>query len=127
VVGALIIAAITGSLTAFTLRESLFGAVRTSCMIFFILLGAAYLTSAMSFTGLPAAIADWIVAMQLPAWALLVTLTVFFVLLGCVLDGISIVLLTTSVILPAVQAAGIDLLWFGIYAILVIEMAQITP
>ncbi len=127
VVGALLIAAFSGSLNGDTLRESLFGAVRTSCMIFFILLGAAYLTSAMSFTGLPAAIADWIVAMKLPAWALLVTLTVFFVLLGCVLDGISIVLLTTSVILPAVQAAGIDLLWFGIYAILVIEMAQITP
>jgi C4-dicarboxylate transporter DctM subunit len=96
-------------------------------MIFFILLGAAYLTSAMSFTGLPAELANWIAAMQLPAWALLTALTLFFIILGCFLDGISIVLLTTSVILPAVQAAGIDMLWFGIFVILVVEMAQITP
>ncbi|MCM5571621.1 TRAP transporter large permease subunit [Burkholderiaceae bacterium FT117] len=127
VVGALLIALFSGALTRATLMDSLLGAVRTSCMIFFILLGAAYLTSAMSFTGLPAALADWIVAMKLEPWMLLVALTLFFVILGCFLDGISIVLLTTSVILPAVQAAGIDLLWFGIYAILVIEMAQITP
>ncbi|TXL65590.1 TRAP transporter large permease [Zeimonas arvi] len=127
VVGALLIAALSGSLTPATLLDSLLGAVRTSCMIFFILLGAAYLTSAMSFTGLPAALADWIVAMKLDAWLLLVALTLFFIVLGCFLDGISIVLLTTSVILPAVQAAGVDLLWFGIYLIFVIEMAQITP
>lgn len=127
VVGALLIAGFSGMLNRVTFLDSLLGAVRTSTMIFFILLGAAFLTSAMSFTGLPAALADWIAAMQLPAWALLVALTVFFIILGCFLDGISIVLLTTSVILPAVQAAGIDMLWFGIYIVLVVEMAQITP
>jgi C4-dicarboxylate transporter DctM subunit len=127
VVGALLVAMTTGTLTRSTFLDSLLGAVRTSCMIFFILLGAAYLTSAMSFTGLPAAIADWIVAMKLSPWMLLSALTVFFVILGCFLDGISIILLTTSVIMPAIQAAGIDLLWFGIYLIIVIEMAQITP
>ena len=127
VVGALLIAGFSGMLNRATFLDSLLGAVRTSTMIFFILLGAAFLTSAMSFTGLPAALADWIAAMQLPAWALLVALTVFFIILGCFLDGISIVLLTTSVILPAVQAAGIDMLWFGIYIVLVVEMAQITP
>ena len=94
---------------------------------FFILLGAAYLTSAMSFTGLPAALADWIIAKQLSPYLLLLALTLFFIALGCFLDGISIILLTTAVILPAVQAAGIDLLWFGIFVILVVEMAQITP
>ena len=127
VVGALAIAAFSRSLSGATLLESLLGAVRTSTMIFLILLGAAFLTSAMSFTGLPAALAEWITAMKLPAWALVAALTVFFVALGCFLDGISIVLLTTSVILPAVQAAGIDLLWFGIFVVLVVEMAQITP
>ena len=127
VVGALLIAGFSGMLNRATFLDSLLGAVRTSTMIFFILLGAAYLTSAMSFTGLPAALADWIAAMHLPAWALLLALTVFFIILGCFLDGISIVLLTTSVILPAVQAAGIDMLWFGIYVVLVVEMAQITP
>ncbi len=127
VVGALMIAGFSGMLNRTTMLDSLLGAVRTSTMIFFILLGAAYLTSAMSFTGLPAALANWIAAMHLPAWALLVALTVFFIILGCFLDGISIVLLTTSVILPAVQAAGIDMLWFGIYIVLVVEMAQVTP
>ncbi len=127
VVGALLIAGLSGMLNKTTMLASLLGAVRTSTMIFFILLGAAYLTSAMSFTGLPAALASWIAGERLPAWALLVALTIFFIVLGCFLDGISIVLLTTSVILPAVQAAGIDLLWFGIYVVVVVEMAQITP
>jgi tripartite ATP-independent transporter DctM subunit len=127
VVGALLIAGASGMLNRSTLLDSLLGAVRTSTMIFFILLGAAYLTSAMSFTGLPAALANWIAAEKLPAWALIAALTVFFIVLGCFLDGISIVLLTTSVVLPAVQAAGIDLIWFGIFIVLVVEMAQITP
>jgi tripartite ATP-independent transporter DctM subunit len=127
VLGALIIAALSRTLTRATFVDSLLGAVRTSTMIFFILLGAAYLTSAMSFTGLPAALANWIASVGLPAWALLSALTVFFIVLGCFLDGISIVLLTTSVIMPAVQAAGIDLLWFGIYIVIVVEMAQVTP
>jgi len=127
VLGALIIAAASGMLNRRTLTESLLGAVRTSTMIFFILLGAAFLTSAMSFTGLPAALAAWIADANMPAWALIVALTVVFIVLGCFLDGISIVLLTTSVILPAVQAAGIDLIWFGIFIVLVVEMAQITP
>ncbi len=127
VVGALLIALCSGSLSRETFMASLMGAVCTSCMIFFILLGAAYLTSAMSFTGLPSALADWIIAKQLSPYLLLVALTLLFIVLGCFLDGISIILLTTAVVLPAVQAAGIDLLWFGIFLILVVEMAQITP
>lgn len=96
-------------------------------MISFILIGAAYLTSAMSFTGLPGNVATWISSLGLASWQLLVVLTIFFVLLGCFLDGISIVVLTTAVLMPAVQAAKIDPLWFGIYLVLVVEMAQITP
>jgi tripartite ATP-independent transporter DctM subunit len=127
VLGALLIAAAGGSLTRASLTASLMGAVRTSCMIGFILMGAAFLTSAMSFTGLPATVAAWITGLGLSPWQLLSALTVFFVLLGCFLDGISIVVLTTAVLMPAVQAAGIDPLWFGIYLVLVVEMAQITP
>jgi C4-dicarboxylate transporter DctM subunit len=127
VAGSLSIAAFSGSLTRQAFSASLMGAVCTSCMIFFILLGAAYLTSAMSFIGLPAALADWIVARQLSPYLLLLALTVFFVILGCFLDGISIILLTTAVVMPAIGAAGIDLVWFGIFVILIVEMAQITP
>ncbi|MEO5696340.1 MAG: TRAP transporter large permease subunit [Burkholderiaceae bacterium] len=127
VIGSLLIAALGGSLNRASFVASLMGAARTSCMITFILMGAAYLTSAMSFTGLPGNVATWITSLGLSPYGLLAVLTVFFVLLGCFLDGISIVVLTTAVLLPAVQAAGIDPLWFGIYLILVVEMAQITP
>lgn len=127
VLGSLLLAWASGSLSGATFMDSLLGATRTSCMIAFILVGASYLTVAMGFTGIPAALAAWITGLQLSPYALLAVLTAFFVLLGCFLDGISMVVLTTSIILPAVKAAGIDLLWFGIFIVLVVEMAQITP
>lgn len=127
VIGSLVIAAFGRSLSWKTFTDSLLGAARTSCMISFILIGAAYLTSAMSFTGLPANLAAWIGSLGLSQYALIAVLTMFFIILGAFLDGISIVVLTTSVLLPAVLAAGIDPIWFGIYLILTVEMAQITP
>lgn len=127
VAGALIIAAFGRSLNAKTFIDSLLGATRTSAMIGLILLGAAFLTSAMSFSGLPGQLAEIISSSGLGAPGLIAVLTVFFVLLGCFLDGISIVVLTTSVVMPAVLAVGIDPVWFGIYLIIVVEMAQITP
>ena len=108
-------------------RDALFGAARTSCMIAFILAGAAFLTAAMGFTGIPRALAEWIGELNLPHWQLLSALTAFYVILGCFLDGISMVVLTTAVIMPLVEKAGFDLIWFGIYVVLVVEMAQITP
>ena len=121
-------AGVTGLVeTVPTFRDSVFGAAHTSCMIGFILAGAAFLTVAMGYTGIPRLLAEWITAMQLSTAALLIVLTLFFIVMGCFLDGISMVVLTTSVILPMVQNAGIDLLWFGIYIIIVVEMAQITP
>jgi C4-dicarboxylate transporter, DctM subunit len=127
VVGALSLSALTGTLSRANLTASLVSAAITSCMIAFILAGAAFLTVAMGFSGIPRVLAEWIVTLGLSPKLLLVVLTIFFVLLGCFLDGISVVVLTTSVILPLVTAAGIDPLWFGIYLVLVVEMAQITP
>ena len=127
VLGSLVLAAATRTLTWATFRDSVLGAAHTSCMIGFILAGAAFLTVAMGYTGIPRLLAEWITGMQLSTAALLIALTVFFIIMGCFLDGISMVVLTTSVILPMVQKAGIDLLWFGIYIIIVVEMAQITP
>jgi len=117
----------SGTLTWESFREALLGATRTSCMIAFILAGAAYLSTAMGFTGIPRALAEWIAAYNLPAWQLLTALTIFFIVLGCFLDGISMVVLTTAIIIPLVEKAGFDLIWFGIYIVLVVEMAQITP
>ncbi len=110
-----------------TFSDALLGAAKTSCMIAFILAGAAFLTAAMGFTGIPRALAEWIGEYNLPHWQLLTVLTIFYIILGCFLDGISMVVLTTAVIMPLVQKAGFDLIWFGIYIVLVVEMAQITP
>ena len=127
VLGSLVLALATGTLNWATFRDSVLGAAHTSCMIGFILAGAAFLTVAMGYTGIPRLLAEWITSMQLSTAALLAVLTVFFIIMGCFLDGISMVVLTTSVIMPMVQRAGIDLLWFGIYIVIVVEMAQITP
>ena len=127
VAGALLLSAITGSLSWQSFRTSLMGATATSCMIAFILAGAAFLSVAMGFTGIPRELAAWIGGMNLSPLMLLVALTVFFAVLGCFLDGISIVVLTVAVILPMVEGAGIDLIWFGIFIVVVVEMSQITP
>jgi C4-dicarboxylate transporter, DctM subunit len=116
-----------GTLDWRAFREGLVAATHTSCMIALILAGAAFLSVAMGFAGIPRALAGWIGELGLSPYALIVALTIFFILLGCFLDGISVVVLTTSVILPLVQTTGIDLIWFGIYIVLVVEMSQITP
>ncbi len=123
----LLLSKYTGTLSRENFLAGLLGATKTSCMIAFILAGAAFLTVAMGFTGIPRMLAGWIAAMQLSPYALLGALTVFFIILGCFLDGISVVVLTTSVIMPMVEQAGIDPFWFGIFVVIVVEMSQITP
>jgi C4-dicarboxylate transporter, DctM subunit len=123
----LVLARAQGALDGRRFVEGLMAATVTSCMIAFILAGAAVLTTAMGFTGLPRELAAWIGGLELSPIALLAALTLLFVALGCFLDGISMVVLTTAVIMPLVTAAGFDLVWFGIYLVIVVEMAQITP
>ncbi len=127
VIGALVLAAAQGSLSWATFFDSLMGATRTSAMIALILAGAAFLSLAMGFTGLPRALADWISSLGLSKFQLLMALLVFYIVLGCFLDGISAVVLTMAVVEPMIRKAGIDLIWFGVFLTLVIEMAQITP
>lgn len=127
VVGALAISATQRSLTGATFVQSLMGATRLYCMIALILAGAAFLTLAMGYIGLPRHLAEWITGLHLSPLALVVALMLFYIVLGCFLDGISMVVLTVGIVLPTVEAAGIDLLWFGIFIVLVVEMAQITP
>ncbi|WP_367718558.1 TRAP transporter large permease subunit [Nitratireductor sp. GISD-1A_MAKvit] len=117
----------TGTLSRATFADALRNASRTSCMIVLILAGASVLTVAMGYTGIPRALAQFIAEQGYSPYALLAALTLFFVVLGCFLDGISIVVLTASVILPMVEAAGLDIIWFGIYLVIVVEMSQITP
>jgi C4-dicarboxylate transporter DctM subunit len=127
VVGSLLISAVQGSLNWTSFRDALMGATRLYCMIALILAGAAFLTLSMGYIGLPRHLAEWIGTLGLSAGELLIVLALFYIVLGCFLDGISMVVLTMGVIMPAVQAVGIDPIWFGIFVVLMVEMAQITP
>jgi tripartite ATP-independent transporter DctM subunit len=127
VLGSLIIAAAGRSLTWRNFWEGLAGATRVSCMIMFILAGAAFLTKTMAFTGIPRALAETVAAMNLSPYSLIAVLVVVYLLLGTALDGISMIVLTSAVVLPMIQKAGFDLIWFGIFIIMLIEIAEISP
>ena len=103
------------------------GATRTSAMIALILMGAAFLSLSMGFTGLPRALANYIDSLNLSPIVLIASLTVFYIILGMFLDGISSVVLTMAIVEPMIRQAGIDVIWFGIFVVVVVEMAQVTP
>ncbi len=127
VVGALILSYFQKSLTGETFKQSLLGATKTSCMIAFILAGSTFLSLAMGFTGLPRNLAIWIQSMELSPYVLIFVLMIFYIILGMFLDGISAVVLTMAIIEPMIRQAGFDMIWFGIFLVIVVEMAQITP
>ena len=127
VLGALILSYFQKSLTVETFKSSLMGATKTSCMIAFILAGSTFLSLAMGFTGLPRNLALWIQNMELSPYVLIFVLMIFYIILGMFLDGISAVVLTMAIIEPMIRQAGFDMIWFGIFLVIVVEMAQITP
>jgi tripartite ATP-independent transporter DctM subunit len=127
VVGSLAIAAAGSSLTWRNFWDGLAGATRISCMIMFILAGAAFLTKTMAFTGIPRELAEFVQALDLSPFGLIAVLVVVYLILGTALDGISMIVLTSAVVLPMIQKAGFDLVWFGIFIIMLIEIAEITP
>lgn len=127
VVGSLVLSTLQGSMSWTVFKDALMGATRLYCMIALILAGAAFLTLSMGYIGLPRHLAEWIGGLGLSPFALIMALMVFFIILGCFLDGISMVVLTMGVLMPTVQKAGIDPIWFGIFIVFVVEMAQITP
>jgi tripartite ATP-independent transporter DctM subunit len=127
VLGSLLLAAVTGTLSVKSFVESLKGATRLSCMIMFILAGAAFLTKSMALTGIPSALAEGVATLNLGPYGLIAVLTVVYVILGTALDGVSMIVLTTSIVVPLVQKAGFDLVWFGIFIVLLVEIAEITP
>ncbi|MFG1302020.1 TRAP transporter large permease subunit [Xanthobacter sp. V3C-3] len=127
VTGALALAWWSGTLTWKTLIESLMSATRLSCMIMLIVAGAAFTTAAMAYTGIPMALAEWVQGLNLTPGKLALALTVMYIILGCLVDGISMIVLTAVIVLPMVKQAGFDLVWFGVYLVIHVEMAQITP
>ena len=127
VLGSLAIAWWSGGLTKETFRLSLMGATRLSCMIMFILAGASFLSSCMAFTGIPKALAEWVAALQPNRYMLIAVLAGIYILLGTALDGVSMIVLTTSIVIPMIEKAGFDLIWFGIFIVLLVEIAEVTP
>jgi len=127
VLGALIVSKMSGTLTWENFRSSLMGATRTSCMICFILACASFLSTAMAYTGIPTALAKWVVGMDPHRFVLIAALWAIYSIMGCFIDGFSMIVLTTSVVLPIIESAGFDKIWFGIFMVIIIEIAQITP
>jgi tripartite ATP-independent transporter DctM subunit len=127
VMGALVLAWWSGTLTWPTFFESVMSATRLTCMIMLILAGAAFGTAAMAYTGIPAALAEWVKGQSLSPHMLVLALTCMYIILGCLIDGISMIVLTAVIVLPMVKQAGFDLVWFGVYLVIHVEMAQITP
>ncbi len=127
VAGSLGLAAWSRSLTREAFVESLMSTMRCTCMIMLILGCASFLTAAMGFTKIPMALADWVLSLGLSKYMLIALLVVVYLILGTALDGISMIVLTTSIVLPMVERAGFDLVWFGIFMVLMIELAEITP
>jgi tripartite ATP-independent transporter DctM subunit len=127
VLGSFSIAWWSGSLTRKAFADSAMGTVRLTAMIMLILAGASFMSTSMGYTGIPAALAQWVESLKLSPYMLIAALTVMYIILGAALDGISMIVLTTVVVLPMVQKAGFDLVWFGIFLVLVVEMAEISP
>jgi tripartite ATP-independent transporter DctM subunit len=127
VLGSLILAWTGGSLNRRSFIDSLMGATRVSCMIMFILAGAKFLSMTMGYTGIPRALAEWVASLNLPPYGLIAVLCLAYVILGTALDGISMIVLTSAVVLPMIQKAGFDLIWFGIFIVLLVEIAEVTP
>jgi len=125
--GSLAIAWWSGSLSWSSFWASVMGATRVTCMIMLILAGASFMSTAMAYTGIPAALAAWVEGMNLSPFGLIAALTLMYMLLGTALDGISMIVLTTAVVIPMVSQAGFDLVWFGIFLVLIVEMAEISP
>jgi len=127
VVGALFFAALTKSLTWDVFKVSLIGSVKTSCMIMLIVMGAAYLSNVFGFLGITRALTTYVIEMGLSPYTLIIILTVLYLILGCLIDGFSMIVMTAPLVLPLIEAAKFDTVWFGIYLVLMIELAQITP
>jgi tripartite ATP-independent transporter DctM subunit len=127
VAGALLLAWWSGTLNRKAFLESVMSATRLTCMIMLILAGAAYTTAAMAYTGIPAALAEWVKGQNLTPGLLATYLSIMYIILGCLIDGISMIVLTAVIVLPMVKQAGLDLVWFGVYLVIHVEMAQVTP
>ena len=125
--GALVLAAGYGGLTKQVFSESIMSTVKTTCMVTLIIIGAQILSAALTYSGVSRAVSEWILALGLSKWTFFLALVVLYLVLGCFVDGISMIYMTLPVLLPVIKAFGFDLIWFGIILTILIELGQITP
>jgi len=127
VLGSLFFAGVSRSLNWQVFQQALMGSVKTSCMIMWIVCGASFLSVAVGYLGIPASLTQYIGTLGLSPYLLIAILSVMYIILGCLLDGFSMIVMSLPIALPLIRAAGFDPLWFGIYLVIMIEIAQITP
>lgn len=127
VLGSIFFAAISKSIDKKIFWEAVLGSIKTSCMIMLIVCGASYLSVAVGYLGIPAKLTQFIGTLGLTKYQLIIILSVMYIILGCMLDGFSMIVMSLPLALPLIKAAGFDPLWFGIYLVIMIELAQITP
>jgi tripartite ATP-independent transporter DctM subunit len=127
VAGALLIGWLSRTLTWASFKDSLFGATRTTCMMCLIVLGASYFSSAMGYLGIPRAMAMMVAGWDLSPYLLIFALAILYIILGCFLDGGSIIVITLPITLPLVEAAGFSAIWFGVFLVIMAELCQLTP
>jgi len=127
VVGSLVLSAAYRRLSFGIIKESLLVSVQTSCMVLFIIVGAQILSTGLSSAGIPRGLSEWIVHLNLSKWEFFIAINVLYFILGCFIDGISMIYLTLPVLYPIIDAMGFDFIWFGVILVILIELGQITP
>lgn len=127
VLGSFFLALLTRSLTIKSFMASILGTVKTNAMIMMIVIGASYLSVVVGYLGIPTKLTEFVNTLGLSSYGLIAVMAAVYILLGMILDGFSMIVMTLPLALPLITAAGFDPLWFGVFLVIVIEIAQITP
>jgi C4-dicarboxylate transporter, DctM subunit len=127
VVAGLILAAVERQLTYHMLKDVMLATVRSSCMIMLIVTGAFTMSFALAILGVPVQVTQWVAGMQLTPVTLVIFLVIFYIILGTFMESLSMMVTTIPIILPALKAAGVDLVWFGVIMVILVEAALISP
>jgi len=126
-------ALLSGKLPWRAFADSLIGTARTTAMIFFIVLGAGFYNGFLALSGVPQFMADTVLAQGYNPWLVLSVILAFYLIFGCLMDSLSMILLTVPIFFPVISAMDFGLspeevaIWFGILVLIVVEVGLITP
>ncbi|RNF32828.1 TRAP transporter large permease [Paracoccus methylarcula] len=125
--GAILLTALRGKLTARATLTTLFDSGKTTAAMFFILMGALYFMNYVNLSGLSSDIKNGILSLDMPPFGVLLMISVLLLVLGALLESLSMVTLVVPVLFPIVTSLGIDPIWFGIFIVVAAELSYITP